>query len=164
MLLGIGLATLVSAKQNVIIAVGDVDGVRVGGLLLQAGPPGPSGEVAPALLQWGSTSGYTGDGRAPGIMHDLFVRVGGPDGTRATPVAAAAMVHVRSGHVIGDNLWLWRADHLAGGGVASYEGNRWLSPPSPPLPSFPSARPSRDHIDSHAPLPSVLLMGRPRGC
>ena len=27
------------------------------------------------------------------------------------------MVHVRSGHVVGDNLWLWRADHAVGGAV-----------------------------------------------
>jgi hypothetical protein len=37
-LLGLGLATLVSAKQNTIIQVGDVAGVRVAGFLLQAGP------------------------------------------------------------------------------------------------------------------------------
>jgi len=55
-------------------------------------------------------------------MHDLFARVGGPDGTSADPVGTEAMVHVRSGHVIGDNLWLWRADHAAEGPV-SYATN-----------------------------------------
>ena len=28
------------------------------------------------------------------------------------------MVDISSGHVVGDNLWLWRADHDVGGAVA----------------------------------------------
>ena len=40
-ILGLGLATLVSAKQNILISIGNVDGVRVCGLILQAGPSGP---------------------------------------------------------------------------------------------------------------------------
>lgn len=121
-LLGLGLATLVSAKQNTLIQVGNVDGVQVAGLLLQAGPSAVGDSTpAPVLLQWG-TGGHAGSAAAPGLMHDLFVRVGGPDGTKANPVKAATMVHVQSGHVIGDNLWLWRADHAAGGPV-SYSTN-----------------------------------------
>ena len=111
-LLGLGLATLVSARQNTLIRVGDVDGVQVAGLLLQAGPgpaAGPSvgddSAAAPVLLQWGTGGGYAGSAAAPGLMHDLSARVGGPDGTKADPVAAATMVHVQSGHVIGDNLF-----------------------------------------------------------
>ena len=33
-------------------------------------------------------------------------------------MGVSTMVHVRSGHVVGDNMWLWRADHAAGGGVS----------------------------------------------
>ena len=40
--------------------------------------------------------------------------MGGPD---AAPVTADAMVVVNSGHVVGDNMWLWRADHTVSGGV-----------------------------------------------
>lgn len=32
------------------------------------------------------------------------------------------MLHVRNGHVIGDNLWLWRADH-AQNGTVTYTSN-----------------------------------------
>ena len=59
-LLGLGLATLVSAKQNIVIDVGDVDGVRIAGIIVQAGPPGSGNEVAPALIRWG-TGGAQGD-------------------------------------------------------------------------------------------------------
>jgi len=120
-LLGIGIATLVSSAQNVLVQVGDVDGVRIAGLLLQAGPMATTGDMAPALLVWG-TGGYAGSASAPGLLHDLFARVGGPDGTLSDPVGVGTMVHVQSGHVIGDNLWLWRADHAAEGPV-SYESN-----------------------------------------
>ena len=35
-----------------------------------------------------------------------------------TPVQAATMMLVQSGHVVGDNAWLWRADHTATGPVS----------------------------------------------
>ena len=154
-LLGLGFATLVSAKQNTLVQVADgVDGVRVAGIILQAGPPAGSSSsssvdaTAPVLLQWGGTattnatssggattppwshsrpssrpSRYAGNPASPGFLHDVFARVGGPDGTPANPVAASTMVHIHSGNVIGDNLWLWRADHAKGAPVA-YTSNR----------------------------------------
>eukprot|EP00943_MAST-04B_sp_MAST-4B-sp1_P006875 g6875.t1 len=123
-ILGLGLATLISAKQNVLISVGNVDGVRVCGLILQAGPAA-NNNMAPTLLEWGRTADryHSGDPKNPSFMHDIFARVGGPDGTANDPVATASMVHVRNGNVIGDNMWLWRADHAADGPV-TYDGNR----------------------------------------
>merc|ERR1711871_553555 len=121
-LLGLGYATLVSAKQNAVIRVGDVDGVRVAGFLLQAGPP-QGDQMAPALLQWGVSGKYAGSASNPGFIHDVFGRVGGPDGMYSNPVATELMLHIRSGHVVGDNMWLWRADHTAGG-IPSTQSNR----------------------------------------
>ena len=113
-LLGLGLATLVSSTGNPVITVGDVDGVRVAGFLLQAGPTGAGGKVAPALLQWGSSGSYAGVATNPGVISDVFARVGGPDGDAQNPVAVSTMVQIQSGYVIFDNTWLWRADHGAG--------------------------------------------------
>ncbi len=109
-LLGLGLATLVSANGSPVITVADVDGVRIGGLMLQAGPRGAS-----SLLQVGS-GGYAGSAANPTSLYDVFARVGGPD---LEEVSAESMVQIRSGHVVGDNLWLWRADHSAAGLVYS---------------------------------------------
>jgi len=50
-----------------------VDGVRISGVLLQAGATHTD-----TLLEWG-TKGYPGNARNPGAMHDVFARVGGPD-------------------------------------------------------------------------------------
>ena len=59
-MLGLGLATLVAANGQPCITVGAVDGVRVAGLLLQAGP-----KPTKTLLQWGA-SGHDGDASNPG--------------------------------------------------------------------------------------------------
>lgn len=108
-LLGLGLATLVSTSGNPVVTVGSVDGVRVAGVLLEAGS-----EPTDVLLQWGDPS-HKGDPNNPGLFHDVFARVGGP----ASPKDAQAkvMLQIDSGNVIGDNLWMWRADHTVNGPV-----------------------------------------------
>lgn len=61
----------------------------------------------------GSDEGhYAGDPSKPVVLSDVFARVGGPD---EHPVQAATMVVVNAGNVLGDNLWLWRADHTVSG-------------------------------------------------
>ena len=71
-ILGLGLATLVSAKQNILISIGNVDGVRVCGLILQAGPSGPGASVAPTLLEWGrDATSYPGDPNNP-VLYMMF--------------------------------------------------------------------------------------------
>jgi len=112
-LLGLGLATLVAAAGQAAVRVGDVDGVRLAGVLLQAGKA-----ESDVLLEWG-TGASPGDGTNPGFLHDVFVRVGGPaepgdaEGPDAKGARANVMVRINSGNVVGDNLWLWRADHTA---------------------------------------------------
>ena len=111
-LLGLGLATLRASNGTAAVVVGDVDGVRVAGVLIEAGATDPAGG---ALLTWGTSApadGGRGHVDNPGVLSDVFVRVGGP---RAAETNAATMVHVRRGHVVGDNVWLWRADHDVGG-------------------------------------------------
>lgn len=108
--MGMGLVTLVSAKGNACMEVSNVDGVRVSGILFQAGP-----EDTEALFTWGDDQMYAGDEANPGVMQDVFARVGGPD---TDEVKAKTMVKINSGHVIIDDTWLWRADHGQGGLIA----------------------------------------------
>lgn len=130
-IIGLGLATLISANGNTVIQVGDVDGARVASVLLQAGP-----KNAECLLRWGNPSvgadndnnikvsedgsvhlsSIGGNGNNPGFMHDVFMRVGGPEDYE---VMVDAMLIVENGNVIGDNLWLWRADHTVNGSVTN---------------------------------------------
>jgi hypothetical protein len=113
-ILGLGMATLVSSNGNAVISVADVPGVRIAGLLLNAGP-----FPTKALLEWGTVS-YAGEALNPGMLHDVFARVGGP----AVPAAqqVEVMIRINAGNVIGDNLWLWRADHYDGGETT---GGQW---------------------------------------
>lgn len=50
-------------------------------------------------------------------MSDVFARNGGPSTDLTTSVET--FVHVQSNNVIGDNLWLWRADHTVAGTTTS---------------------------------------------
>ena len=107
-LLGLGLPVLKATRGNVAVKVGDAGGVRVAGILFEAGIYQSS-----SLLQWGekyseTKPSYSNRPVNPGMLHDIFARVGGPDSNN---VAASSMVEIFSSHVIGDNLWLWRADH-----------------------------------------------------
>jgi len=116
-LLGLGLATLVATKGTALVKVGNVDGVRVAGLLLEAGSIN-----SPSLLQWGdATYRYAGDPSNPGVLSDIYARVGGPK--VPTPAKATVMVRISSGNVIMDNAWLWRADHSEGGGLVQNGDN-----------------------------------------
>jgi hypothetical protein len=104
-LLGLGLATLVAMNGTPAVKVGNVDGVRVCGVLLEAGPV-----TSDSLLEWGNSSeSYPGDSSNPGSMNDLYTRAGGPKQPQVQQVDT--MVRINSGNVIIDNTWFWRADH-----------------------------------------------------
>ena len=85
------------------IEVGNVDGVRIGGILLEAGFG-----ATDSLLKFGNL-GYAGNAANPSSISDVFARVGGTNATG--DVRADKMVTVNSGNVIIDDVWLWRADH-----------------------------------------------------
>jgi hypothetical protein len=106
--LGIGFPILVSSTGKPCIAVGSVDGVRVGGILLQAGPS--TAPVTPTLLQWGDPSAE--ESITSGFLYDCFARVGRFSSDPNEPFnQTQLMVQINSANVVCDNLWLWRADH-----------------------------------------------------
>lgn len=106
-LLGIGSPTLVASAGQPAVVVADVDGARVAGLILEAGE-----NPSPTLLQVG-VSRRQGNATDPVVLSDIAVRVCGP----SKKGQAKTMVVINSGGVIGDNLWLWRADHTLEGPV-----------------------------------------------
>ena len=101
--LGLGLATLVANNGNPIMTVADVDGVSVAGLLFDAGPTNTS-----TLLQMGEAGSSVDHSSNPSFLFDVFCRVGGPSQYAGT---TSSCVTIDSSNVVGDNLWLWRADH-----------------------------------------------------
>ncbi|MFJ9591322.1 discoidin domain-containing protein [Streptomyces virginiae] len=109
--LGLGLATIVPDNGVTAMKVGDVDGVRLAGFLIDAGPVN-----SPSLLEIGPAGTTTDHAADPTTVQDVFIRVGGAGPGRAT----VGMV-VNNHDTIVDHTWIWRADH--GDGVG-WETNR----------------------------------------
>jgi hypothetical protein len=105
--LGLGLATLVSSGGNSALSVADVSGVRIAGLLVDAGTTNSS-----VLMQIGPSGSGASHSSDPTVLSDVFFRIGG-----ATLGKSTQTLQVNSSDVIGDDLWLWRADHGNGGTV-----------------------------------------------
>ena len=102
--LGIGFPTLVSAGGLPTVRVTASEGVRLAGILYQAGPKNTS-----ALLDWGT--GDKGNPSNPGFIYDCFARVGGTTNPAVQQLTADTVVVIRQGYVVIDNAWIWRADH-----------------------------------------------------
>lgn len=104
--LGLGYATLRPTGANACMEVADVDGVQVAGILFDAGTAS-----SPVLLEVGPEGSSADHSANPMVLSDLFFRVGGAYAGRAE-----TCVIVNSDDVIGDNFWVWRADHGSGVG------------------------------------------------
>ncbi|RTE08360.1 S-layer homology domain-containing protein [Paenibacillus whitsoniae] len=104
--LGLGLATLHADSGNVALKVADVDGVKIAGLLFEAGATN-----SPVLLQVGAKGSTANHAANPTSLQDLYFRVGGD-----ALALADVCVEINSNNVIGDHFWVWRADHGTGAG------------------------------------------------
>ncbi|MGW7318900.1 discoidin domain-containing protein [Streptomyces sp. NPDC054854] len=109
--LGLGLATIIPDNGVTAMKVADVDGVRLAGFLIDAGPVN-----SPTLLEVGPAGSATDHSANPTTVQDVFIRVGGAGAGKATLGMA-----VNSHDTIVDHTWIWRADH--GDGVG-WETNR----------------------------------------
>jgi hypothetical protein len=115
--LGLGHATLTSVDGAVPLTVGDVPGVIVAGVTVDAGVV-----KSEMLLRVGKPRGNRGskkrDPSNPTTLSDVYFRVGGPH-VGSTDIA----LKVNSDNVLIDHTWVWRADH----GVEGFAGDteRW---------------------------------------
>ncbi|MFG2603430.1 coagulation factor 5/8 type domain-containing protein [Streptomyces sp. NPDC048514] len=109
--LGLGYATLVPDNGATVLKVADVDGVRLAGFLVDAGPVNSA-----TLLEVGPAGASADHSANPTTVQDVFVRIGGAGAGRAT----TSMV-INNRHTIVDHTWVWRADHGTGVG---WETNR----------------------------------------
>lgn len=104
--LGLGYATIVPTAGQTAMKVGDVNGVRIAGVLFDAGVVN-----SPAMLEVGSAGNHTDRAANPVSLHDVFVRVGG-----RIPGKVTSAIVVNSDDTIIDHIWSWRGDHGAGVG------------------------------------------------
>jgi hypothetical protein len=103
--LGLGFPTLVPDDGVATMEVADVPGVKLSGLLFDAGPVSSA-----VLLRVGTPHAHKSDPGDPTSIQDVFFRIGG-----ATPGKATTSLVVNSDDVLLDDIWAWRADH--GNGV-----------------------------------------------
>ena len=103
--LGLGFASLTPTDGNAVLTTGDVPGVVVSGITVDANVP-----ASDVLVQVGPHNSHKSDPADPTSLSDVFVRVGGPWQGQAT-----TSIEVNSDDVVLDDLWAWRADH--GNGV-----------------------------------------------
>ena len=105
-LLGLGLATLTPVNGNSCIET-SATGVTIAGLLCDAGA------VESENLVHIKSADDEAEKENPILLADLYCRIGGAT-TENTAVKSAVVIDADG--VIGDNLWLWRADHGDGVG------------------------------------------------
>ncbi|MDQ0779525.1 hypothetical protein QF026_007991 [Streptomyces aurantiacus] len=109
--LGLGLATIVPDNGVDAMHVGDVDGVKLAGFLIDAGAA-----KSDTLLQVGAPGSAADHAANPTTVQDVFIRIGG-----AGPGLATHSMVINSDDAIIDHTWIWRADHGEGVG---WETNR----------------------------------------
>ncbi|WP_327002062.1 ricin-type beta-trefoil lectin domain protein [Dactylosporangium sp. NBC_01737] len=104
--LGIGYATIIPDNGVNAMDVADVDGVRIKGLLFDAGTTNSD-----TLLKVGLSKTGVSHAGNPTTIQDVFFRIGGMVGGKATNSLV-----VNTNNTIIDHTWAWRADHGSGVG------------------------------------------------
>ncbi|HET9877284.1 MAG TPA: discoidin domain-containing protein, partial [Mycobacterium sp.] len=105
--MGIGFPTLIPVGGVDTIHVADVDGVRLNGLLLDAGTTNSN-----ALLTVGTQGSNVSHAGNPDSVQDVFFRIGGDIAGKATNSLV-----VNADNTLINDIWGWRADHGNGGTV-----------------------------------------------
>ena len=101
--LGQGFATLVPQRGNAGLIVVPNRGVKVSGLIVDAGPVN-----SPVLVSVGTPLPAPGAAADPDLIQDVFFRIGGAE---TTPTSATVSLLDNASSSIIDDIWAWRADH-----------------------------------------------------
>ncbi len=97
-LLGLGVPSLVATNGRPAITVADVDGVKIAGLIVDAG-----GANSAILVEVGPQGSAADHSANPTFLYDLTVRTGGP-----APGRNDVGLVINSRHVVADQIWIWR--------------------------------------------------------
>ncbi|HUN36532.1 MAG TPA: adenylyl cyclase [Trebonia sp.] len=102
-ILGQGFATLVPQHGNAALIVTPNVGVKVSGLIVDAGPVN-----SPVLVSVGGLGPAGQAAQDPDLIQDVFFRIGGAETT--TTSATVSLLDNAPSSII-DDVWAWRADH-----------------------------------------------------
>lgn len=115
-LLGMGYVTLEISEKNKTAAIitKDVENVRIANILIDAGKSSKN------MVVIGEGQKNEKLAQNPIVLSDLFFRIGGVSNVHTETDTALV---VSSDYVIGDNFWIWRADHSRGIAWSDYEND-----------------------------------------
>lgn len=99
--LGLGFATLIPEEGNAAMVVIPNTGVKVSGLIVDAGPVN-----SPVLVTVGTPIENPAAAADPDVLQDVFFRIGGAELGKAT----VSLLDNASNSIL-DDVWAWRADH-----------------------------------------------------
>ncbi len=97
-ILGLGVPSLVQTRGLPAISVADVDGVKIAGLILDAGAASST-----SILEIGPAGSATDHAANPTFLYDLTVRTGG-----ARSGKNDVGIKINSNNVVADQIWIWR--------------------------------------------------------
>lgn len=119
--LGLGFPVLVPQRGSAAMIVLPNDGVKLSGMIFDAGPVN-----SPVLLSvgtpglgWGGRWGGSNSANDPDLIQDTFFRIGGAE---TTAVSATVSLLDNASNSIIDDVWAWRADHGNNPSVTGPEG------------------------------------------
>ncbi|GIF77673.1 adenylyl cyclase [Asanoa siamensis] len=111
--LGLGMPSLAPDTGEAALKIADVDGVKVAGVLVDAGA-----RESDTLIEVGSRFSRRDHSRNPTSLQDVFIRIGGPWVGRAK-----TSLVVNSDDTLLENIWAWRGDHGNGIGWTQNTGD-----------------------------------------
>jgi hypothetical protein len=116
--LGLGFTTLVPQQGNAAMIVAANTGVKLSGIIVDAGPVNSR-----VLLSVGVPGFGAGTAADPDTIQDVFFRIGGAE---STPVSANVSLLDNADNSIIDDVWAWRADHGNDVGWTANQGDTGL--------------------------------------
>lgn len=114
LVIGLGFPVLVPQRGNASMFVLPNNGVKVSGVIFDAGPVN-----SPVLLSVGTPGLSANSAVDPDLIQDVYFRVGGAE---TTSVSATVSLLDNADNSIIDNVWAWRADHGNNTSVTGPEG------------------------------------------
>jgi hypothetical protein len=116
--LGLGIPSLVCSNPIGCINVSANAGVDLSGFILEAGY-----NLTPSLLQIG-TKDSSGSEKNPIFLHDVYFRIAQTQSNAKLVRQTVAAAVIYTSYVVGDNLWIWRADHDRASDVVNWSQDR----------------------------------------
>ena len=118
--MGYGFVTIAPTAGNNAVNIGDVAGVRLASMFLDAGSgfnPDTHYNSSFTMLQVGENgTDFDATNDNPVIIYDVFVRVGGPGTASGVPGRTAPFKSdngfvINTSNTVIDHTWIWKADH-----------------------------------------------------